>query len=119
MSSQSPSPSSPYPSNDAPLALHSGTIVRVRNLVVFQSRAGDRKSLTITIQTPTSAADRTRLAQEALEIATLHNQFADAHDIYRVTVAVCRTRTCLELREVASEMLHFVRGANGAWTPEA
>lgn len=88
-------------------------MVRQRNLVVFRGRNGS--SLTITIETPTATTDSTRVAQEALEVAALHDQYARVQGIDRIAVAVCRSQPCLELREIANELFHFVRGADGTW----
>jgi hypothetical protein len=110
---QIPDPTYPYPANDSPLTLPSGTVVRQRNLVVFRGRHGSR--LTITIETPTAAADAARVAAEAQEVATLLDTYAQTQGINRITVAVCRSRACLELREPAAEMFHFVRADDGAW----
>jgi hypothetical protein len=110
---QDPIPSNPYPANDSPLTLPSGTVVRQRNLVVFRGQNGT--SLTIVIQTPTDRADSVRVAREAQEVAALHDAYARAQGIARISVAVCRSQSCLELREVANEMFHFVRAADGSW----
>ena len=103
----------PYPANDSPLSLPSGTVVRQRALVVF--RGHDASTLTITIETPTAARDTGRVAHEAREVATLHDTFARSKGISRITVAVCRTRACFELREPALEMFNFARGRDGSW----
>ncbi len=102
----------PYPLMDHPLTLSSGTVVRERNFVVFQGQ--QTSILTITIQTPTPAGD-TRLAAEAREIAARNDAYARQRGIDRITIAVCRTQACIELREVAAEMFHFVRASDGTW----
>lgn len=113
VTAQNPSLSHPYPANDSPLTLPSGTVVRQRNLVVF--RGHNVSALTITIETPTPAADSVRVAREAQEVATLHDTFAQRQGISRITIAVCRSQACLELREPAAEMFHFVRTSDGSW----
>src|SRR3954464_13611457 len=97
---QSPPPAdpSPYPANDSPVTLPSGTVVRVRNLVVFAGPQG--KTLTIYIQSPTPASDSARLAREAQELVDLHGAFGGIGPLVRVTVGVCRSQTCLEMREI-------------------
>lgn len=116
MAAQQSKPSSPYPSNDSPLTLPSGTVVHQRNLVVF--RGHHVSGLTIVIETPTPAADSQRIAREAHEVATLHAAFAEAQAIDRITVAICRSQACIELREVATEMFQFVRAADGTWVAD-
>jgi hypothetical protein len=113
---QNPDPAHPFPLDDAPLTLPSGTTVRVRNLVVFQGRT--KRQLTIMIETPTAATDTERLAREAKELANMHQQFAEMEHLDGITVAVCRTQACLETREVPSEMFRFVRGIDGHWTDD-
>src|SRR4051812_34837856 len=67
--SQSPA-RSPYPLNDTPVTLASGTVVRVRNIVVFDGPSG--KSLTLYIQSPAPATDSARLAGDARDLLDLH-----------------------------------------------
>ena len=105
-----------FPANDTPLTLPSGTVVRVRNLVVFRGHSGS--TLTIMIETPSPAADSGRVAQEALELARLHDEFADKQAIGRIVVAVCRTQACLETRERPSEMFQFIRRTDRTWVPD-
>jgi hypothetical protein len=109
--------SSPYPANDAPMTLASGTVVRQRNIVVFRGRNGN-SSLTITIETPTSATDSARVSEEAREVAGLLDEYTRRQGIDRISVAVCRSQACLELREVAKELFHFERAADGTWSAE-
>jgi len=113
MDAQNPTAAHPYPANDRPLRLPSGTVVRQRNLVVFRGRNGT--ALTITIETPTAAVDSARVNQEAHEVAVLHDTYAQIEGINRITVAICRTQACLELREAAIEMFHFWRRQDGTW----
>ena len=114
---QVPAVPNPYPANNTPITLASGTVVRQRNLVVFRGRNGN-SSLTITIETPTSATDSNRVSQEAREVAALHDEYARAQRIDRISVAVCRSQACLELREIAKELFHFERGADGTWSAQ-
>ncbi len=58
MAAQEPSLTYPYPAN-IPLTLSSGTVVRQRNVVVF--RGHHINTLTITIESPTPAADADRV----------------------------------------------------------
>jgi hypothetical protein len=96
------------------MTLASGTVVRQRNLVVFRGQNGN--SLTITIETPTPAADSTRIVQEAREVAARHDEYARTQGVDRIAVAVCRSQACLELREMATELFHFARAADGTWS---
>jgi hypothetical protein len=110
---QSPTPASPYPANDTPVTLRSGTVVRVRNVVVFAGPRG--KALTLYIQSPTSASDSVRLAREAKELVDLHDASGALGPLTRATVGVCRTQACLEMREVPSEMFFFLAQPDGSW----
>jgi hypothetical protein len=116
VSAQTPIRNNPYPANDSPLTLPSGTVVRQRNVVVFRGQT--MTGLTITMQTPTASGDSARVAREAQEVAALHDTYARSQAISRITVAICRSQACLELREVPSEMFHFVRAADGTWIGE-
>jgi hypothetical protein len=107
---------SPYPANNTPLTLTSGTVLRQRDLVVFRGR--HISSLTIVIETPAPASDSARVAQEAHEVANIHSEFAAAQRVSRIIVAVCRTQACLESRELPAEMFHFARSADGAWVSD-
>src|SRR5688500_5045864 len=66
---QLPSQTSPYPMNGIAVTLSSGTVVRIRNIVVFRSQKGSR--LTVYVETPTPSTERARVALEAKEIAGL------------------------------------------------
>lgn len=113
---QNTDPAQPFPLEDTPLTLTSGTIVHVRNLVIFQGRT--KRQLTIVVETPTAATDTERLAREAKELANMHQQFAEMEHLDGITVAVCRTQACLETREAPSETFRFVRAIDGYWTDD-
>jgi hypothetical protein len=110
---QSSTPASPYPVNDSPVTLPSGTVVRVRNVVVFAGPRG--KDLTLYIESPTPAADSARLAREAKELVDLHRASGGLGPLARASVGVCRTRACLEMRQIPTEMFFFVAQPNGSW----
>ena len=114
--SQLPSQQSPYPLNDIAVTLSSGTVVRIRNIVVFRSQKGSR--LTVYVETPTPSTERARVALEAKEIAGLQVTSASSANPTSVHVVVCRTQGCLEMREMPQEMFSFVRQADGAWQSE-
>jgi hypothetical protein len=111
--SQAPTPDSPDPANDTPVTLSSGTIVRVRNIVVFAGRSG--KSLTFYIQSPTSPTGSARVAREAQELVDLHSASTGLGPVAQVMVGICRTQACLEMREVPSEMFFFHAEPDGSW----
>jgi hypothetical protein len=67
------------------------------------------------IESPTPAGERDRLEREAQEIATVYAPFAEAQAVDRITIAVCRTNACVELREASTERFDFARAANGTW----
>ena len=113
MTGREPDGAHGFPANDARLVLPSGTVVRVRNLVVFRGHSGS--NLTIMIQTPSAASDADRVANEALEVARLHDEFADRQSVGRIIVMICRTQACLETREPSTEMFQFVRQTDRTW----
>jgi hypothetical protein len=114
---QSPTPASPYPANDSPITLPSGTVVRVRNLVVFVGPRG--KDLTLYIQSPTPASDSARVAREAKELVDLHAASGGLGQFVRAIVGICRTQACLEMREIPSEMFVFAAQPDGSWRAAA
>jgi hypothetical protein len=123
--SQPPSQTYPYPINDIAVSLPSGTVVRVRNIVVFQGGQGSGpiqgvpvNALTIYIETPTPLADPERLAIEARELLGVEEKFPAIKDATVVNIGICRTRLCLEMREIPQEMFRFARRANGSWEPQ-
>jgi hypothetical protein len=112
---------SPYPMNDTPITLKSGTVVRLRNIVVFRAAEGTGihgSSISLYIETPTPAADTTRVEEEARELADGQIRFADQQSFSAVTIGVCRTRACLEMREVPPELFRYRRGEDGQWRRE-
>jgi hypothetical protein len=111
--SQTPTPDSPYPANNTPVTLPSGTVVRVRNIVVFAGPTG--KSLTLYIQSPTDAADTARVAREARQLVELHGAAAGLGSPKRAVVGICRTQACLEMREAPREMFFFLSQPDGSW----
>jgi hypothetical protein len=105
-----------HPGTNTPLTLPSAVVVQLRNLVVFRGQNASR--LTIIFETPSSAADLVRVAREAHELAVLHSEFADAQRITRLTIGVCRTPVCLELREPPTEIFHFMRAPDRSWAAD-
>ena len=112
----------PYPVNDIAVTLASGTIVRVRNIVVFDwptggdsIRGAPVNALTLYIETPTPRTEPVRLAKEAQELLGLEEKLPAIKDATVASIGICRTRLCVEMREIPQEMFRFVRGANGSW----
>ncbi len=114
--SQVPTQNTPYPMNDIPVTLSSGTVVRIRNIVVFQSQNGS--GLTLYIQTPTPPSEADRVASEAREVAGFQVKSPVGEKISTVSVGVCRTQACLEMHEIPKEMFSFVRQLDGSWKSE-
>ena len=104
---------SPYPINDIPVTLSTGTIVRVRNVVILDSPSN--KSLTLYVQTPTPQSDSSRVAGEVAELASRWSEFIKNHDVATVIVGVCRTQACLETREIPAEMFRVGKESDGTW----
>jgi hypothetical protein len=109
---QAPSQTGHYPMNDITVTLATGTVVRIRNIVVFRSQNGS--GLTVYIETPTPSTEPERLALEAKEVAGLQVKFPTTANLTSVSVAVCRTSGCLEMREKPQEMFLFVRKSDGS-----
>ncbi len=105
-----------YPMNDIPVTLSTGTVVRIRDVVVVQSQNGS--GLTLYIQTPTPPSEADRVASEAREVAGFQVKSPAWEKISTVSVAVCRTQACLEMREIPKEMFSFVRQPDGSWKSE-
>jgi hypothetical protein len=114
----SQAPSQTGPRNDLAVTLASGTVVRIRNMVIFQSQNGS--GLAVYIETPTPSTDRDRLALEAKEVAGLQLKSPTSGNLSltSVRVAVCRTSGCLEMREKPQEMFSFVRKSDGTLEAE-
>ena len=103
----------PYPMNDVPVTLPSGTIVRVRNIVVF---AGLRdRTLTLHFETPTEPADSARVAREARDLIEIYGASKALAPLARARVGVCRTQACLEMRDEPQELFSFERRPDGTW----
>ena len=103
----------PYPTNDISVTLPSGTLVRVRNIVVLVGPQG--KALTLHFQTPTEPADSTRVAREARELLEIYGASTALGPLARARVGVCRTQACLEFRGEPDEVFSFHRRADGSW----
>jgi hypothetical protein len=110
--SQSPTPNNPQPMTDTPVTLSSGTVVRVRNIVVFVGPSG--KSLTLYIETPTQPAESAQIERDAKELIGRYGESASGPFV-RAIVSVCRTQACLEMREPPSEMFSFIQQPDGSW----
>jgi hypothetical protein len=115
--SQVPTQNNPYPINDISVTLSSGTVVRIRDIVIFQSQNGS-SGLTLYFQTPTPPTEVDRVASEAKEVAGFQVKSPTREKISTVSVGVCRTQACLEMRERPKEMFFFVRQPDGSWKPE-
>jgi hypothetical protein len=113
---QLPPQERPYPMNDIAVTLSSGTVVRIRNFVVFRTQTAS--SLTIYIETPTPSTEPARLASEAQEIAGLEMKSPSRDRPTTVRVGVCRTQGCLEMREIPLEMFLFTRRPDGSLQSE-
>jgi hypothetical protein len=85
----------------------------VRNRVVFHGHHSQR--LTVVIETPTLATAVTQLREESRQLAEMLRHLADAARVDRLTVMICRTQACLELREPSHEMFHFAREGDAPW----
>ena len=115
-SAQSPAISLPSPEHtNPPITLPSGVIVRQGEHVIFRGRNGG--NLTITIEKPTPAADSTRVAHVAREVAEFYSDFARTLGIDGIIVSVCQTQACLELRDNPTERFQFTRAKDGSWSP--
>jgi hypothetical protein len=110
--SQTISATDDRPLNDIPVTLSSGTVVRIRNLAVFRSPNG--ADLTVYVETPTQSTDSARLASEAKELAGLQIRSPMIGTLTSVSVAVCRTHNCLEMREKPEETFSFIRKPDGS-----
>jgi hypothetical protein len=114
--SQNPAQNNPYPMNDLPVTLSSGTVVHVRNMVAFQNQ--NQTVLSLFIQTPTPPSQRDSVFQEAKELTKIQVSSPFAQNPSSVRVGVCRTQACLEMRETPTEMFLFVRQTDGSWQPD-
>jgi hypothetical protein len=114
--SQASSQPSQYPMNDIAVTLASGTVVRVRNVVIVRDQNDSR--LAVYIETPTPSTEPERVAAEAKEVAGLQVKSPTIGNLTSVRVAVCRTRGCLEMREKPQEMFSFVRKSDGTLEAE-
>ena len=114
--SQAPSQPSQYPMSDIAVTLASGTVVRVRNVVIVQGQNG--AGIAVYIETPTPSTEPERVAAEAKEIAGLQIKSPTIGNLTSVRVAVCRTSGCLEMREKPNEMFSFARKLDGSLEAE-
>lgn len=114
--SQAPSQADQYPMNNIAVTLTSGTVVRIRNIVVFRGQIGNE--LTVYIETPTPSTEPARVASEAKEVAGLQLKSPTIGSLTSVSVAVCRTSSCLQMREKPREMFHFIRKSDGTLEAE-
>ena len=115
--SQAPSQTGHDSVNNLAITLSSGTVVRIRNMVVFQNQNGSAL-LAVYIETPTPSTEPKRLALEAKEVAGLQVKSPTIGTLTRVIVAVCRTNGCLEMREKPREMFSFIRKSDGSLEAE-
>jgi hypothetical protein len=114
---QAPSTTGQTALNDIRVTLTSGTVVRIRNLAVFQSPELNGSALTVYIETPTPSTEQQRLASEAKEIAALQIKSPALGNLTSVSVAVCRTIACVEMREKPEELFVFARKPDGSLGP--
>jgi hypothetical protein len=111
--SQLPVQSKPYPLSDIPVTLSSGTVIRIRNIVFFRGQNGS--GLTLYIETPTPPTDPERVGVEAREVLKFQFKSVRTENPTAVSVGICRTQGCLEMREIPQEMFLFVRQSDGSW----
>jgi hypothetical protein len=113
---QAPTQTGQYPMNDIAVTLASGTVIRIRNAVVV--RIQNVSGLAVYIETPTPSTERERVALEAKEVAGFELKAPAFGNLASVTVIVCRTNGCLELREKSPETFSFVRKPDGSLKAE-
>lgn len=101
------------PGTNIPLKLSSGTVVRIRDVTIAQTT--HRKSLTLYIQTPTASSDSEQLLREAREVVDRYDLYAVERHVGAINIAVCRTRGCIEMRELPDRLFTFARQSNGSW----
>lgn len=114
---QAPSQTGHDPMQNLAVTLSSGTVVRIRNMLVLQAPNGSGL-LTVYIETPTPSTEPKRLAVEAKEVAGLQIKSPTIGNLTYVRIAVCRTSGCLEMREKPQEMFSFIRKSDGSLEAE-
>jgi hypothetical protein len=114
--SQAPTQAGQALPNDIAVTLTSGTVVRIRNIAIFRGQKSSE--LVVYIETPTPSAEPARLASEAKELAGLQIKGPMTSNLASVSVAVCRTTTCLQMQEKPEELFVFVRNADGSLEAE-
>jgi hypothetical protein len=114
--SQAPTQTGQALPNDIAVTLKSGTVVRIRNIAIFRGQTSSE--LVVYIETPTPSTETARLALEAKELAGLQVKGPMTGNLTSVSVAVCRTTTCLQMKEKPEELFVFVRNADGSLEAE-
>ena len=105
----------PFPLQERPLRLPSGSEITVLNLAVSIMRDLPGGTFVIQYRTATPAEDASARQREATEVVTLHRAFADEKGLDEIRAEICNTQAAAQMREPAEARYSFFRAADGDW----
>lgn len=100
---------------ERPLALPSGGVVTVLNLVVFVKKDESGGTLSVQYRSTLPPDDSTGRLAEATEVAEIHRAFAEAQGFGVVRAQVCDSQAAAEMRALPEMTFRFERGDDGGW----
>ena len=105
---------SPYPLQDRPLALPSGRVVQLYN-VVSMAGPDDSSSFGVQYRSEISATDENSRRKEATEVIAKFAPLFSRPEVTRASAQLCATRAQAEMREPPEMIFQFERGKDSAW----
>jgi hypothetical protein len=105
----------PFPMQEQALALPSGRVVTVLNLVATRRAAPSAAVFSIQYRTGVPAGDAAARHAEAAEVAASYHELADAQGYTVIRSEICNTQAAAETREGPEAIFRFVRGTDGRW----
>ena len=97
------------------VALPSGRIVTVLNLLVYQRAEPRLAVFCIQYRTRLAADDFPGRRDEAAEVAAVYREFAEAQGFDVIRSEICNTQAAAETREGPEASFRFVRNSNAEW----
>jgi hypothetical protein len=107
-------PPSQYPLQDRPLALPSGRVVQLYNVVAI-AVADASSSFGVQYRSTISAGDEVNRREEAIEVIAKFAPLFSRPDVTSASAQLCGTRAQAERREPPEMIFQFERGDDSAW----
>ena len=102
-----------FPMQETAVALPSGRLITVLNLVVYKRAEPRIAVFSIQYRTSVPADDFSGRSEEAAEVAAFYREFAESQGFDVIRSEICNTQAAAETREGPEAIFRYVRGVTG------